>query len=100
MLDEPFVSLDDALVDELLSLFERLRDRLGTATVFVTHAPREADRLVDRVVSLTGAPATLCEVKSYAAPVRLAPIPKSCLAGRVARLAYAAWAAFFSSQAL
>lgn len=61
LMDEPFVSLDHALVDEMLEVFERLRSRHGTATIFVTHAPKEADRLADRVVILDGSPASLSD---------------------------------------
>lgn len=62
LMDEPFVSLDQFLVDEMLDLFERLRTRHGTATVFVTHAPTEADRLADCVATLNGSPASLSVV--------------------------------------
>lgn len=59
LMDEPFVSLDPELVDEMLDLTERLlRDR-PMVTVFVTHAMAEAKRLATRIVRLTGTPATL-----------------------------------------
>lgn len=62
LMDEPFVSLDQNLVDEMLDLFKRLRTRHGTATIFVTHASREAHRLADRVATLDGSPASLSVV--------------------------------------
>ena len=59
LLDEAFVSLDPALADEMMSLFERLRARLRPATLLVTHVEAEAARLADRVLRLSGSPATL-----------------------------------------
>lgn len=59
LLDEAFVSLDETLADEIMSLFERLRQETGVATLMVTHDRREADRLADRVLHLSGQPATV-----------------------------------------
>lgn len=59
LLDEPFVSLDNALVDDMLGVFETLRARHGTTTLFVTHAKAEAERLSDRIITLGGQPATI-----------------------------------------
>ncbi|MEL7211095.1 MAG: ATP-binding cassette domain-containing protein [Pseudomonadota bacterium] len=64
LMDEPFVSLDPSLVDEMLSVFERLRARHGTTTVFVTHAEAEAARLADRILTLEGKPATITNERS------------------------------------
>ena len=61
LLDEPFVSLDKELADEMMSLFERLRAKQPVATLLVTHAIDEAQRLADRIVELSGKPATLSE---------------------------------------
>jgi len=55
LLDEPFVSLDGPLVDEMLALTERLIARMRPATVFVTHSTAEADRLATRVLRIGGA---------------------------------------------
>jgi NitT/TauT family transport system ATP-binding protein len=52
LLDEPFVSLDAALAEEMLALTERLIAETRPATVFVTHSPAEADRLATRVLRL------------------------------------------------
>lgn len=57
LMDEPFVSLDPALADEMMSLFERLRDGSQVATILVTHVTHEAERLASRVLRLSGAPA-------------------------------------------
>lgn len=59
LLDEPFVSLDDKLADEMMTLFETLRAKRPVATLLVTHAMDEADRLATRVLKLSGTPATL-----------------------------------------
>jgi NitT/TauT family transport system ATP-binding protein len=59
ILDEPFVSLDAKLADEMLGLTESLIAEFRPATIFVTHAEAEARRLADRVLTLGGAPATL-----------------------------------------
>jgi NitT/TauT family transport system ATP-binding protein len=59
LMDEPFVSLDPALTDEMMALFERLRAARPVATLLVTHAPEEASRLSDRVIRLEGNPARI-----------------------------------------
>lgn len=59
LLDEPFVSLDPALAEEMMALFERLRAARPLATVIVTHAPAEAARLATRILRLDGRPAML-----------------------------------------
>jgi NitT/TauT family transport system ATP-binding protein len=57
LMDEPFVSLDAALVDEMMTLFEVLRDRYRVTTLMVTHSQSEADRLGTRILEMTGSPA-------------------------------------------
>lgn len=59
LMDEPFVSLDPALSDEMMVLFEGLRALRPVATLLVTHAPDEAARLADRVIRLEGSPARI-----------------------------------------
>ena len=59
LLDEPFVSLDRPLAQEMMALFARLRDRRGLASVLVTHAEDEAAALADRIVTLGGSPAEI-----------------------------------------
>lgn len=61
LLDEPFVSLDPALADEMLALTRRLLDAHGAACVFVTHAEREAEALADRTLRLGGRPARVLD---------------------------------------
>lgn len=57
LLDEPFVSLDPAAADEMMTLFATLRARRDMATVLVTHVATEARRLATRIVTLAGTPA-------------------------------------------
>lgn len=52
LLDEPFVSLDQALVGDMLALTESVIAEQRPATVFVTHAQDEADRLATRQMVL------------------------------------------------
>ena len=62
LMDEPFVSLDPDLADEMMTLFETLRARRSVATVLVTHVMEEARRLGSRIVTLRGTPAVLTDL--------------------------------------
>lgn len=59
LMDEPFVSLDPARVAEMIELTARLLAGSGTATVIVTHARAEAERLTSRILLIDGAPARI-----------------------------------------
>lgn len=59
LLDEPFVSLDEATAIRLRLLLLDLLERHRTAAVFVTHHLPEAVMLAHRLVFLGGAPATI-----------------------------------------
>ncbi|WP_226687996.1 ABC transporter ATP-binding protein [Stutzerimonas stutzeri] len=60
LLDEPFASLDAERAAELRGLIARLLDRQpDMAMICVTHDPRDADDLANRLWYLSGAPATL-----------------------------------------
>ncbi|MEP3331611.1 ATP-binding cassette domain-containing protein [Sedimentitalea sp.] len=59
ILDEPFVSLDPELAQEMLELARSLIHEARPATIFVTHSREEAASLSDRVLKLAGQPATL-----------------------------------------
>ncbi len=63
LMDEPFVSLDPELVEEMMVLFEILRRTHRVATVLVTHVMSEAERLADRIVTLGGHPARILETR-------------------------------------
>ena len=58
LLDEPFVSLDAELVEDMMDLVAGLQRTHGFATILVTHAAAEADRLAQRILRLEGSPAT------------------------------------------
>nr|WP_143514498.1 ABC transporter ATP-binding protein [Primorskyibacter flagellatus] len=59
LMDEPFVSLDAETAEQMLSLTEALIAEAKPATLFVTHARSEADRLATRILELSGTPARL-----------------------------------------
>ncbi len=59
LMDEPFVSLDPDLAEDMMTLFENLRAQNTPATLLITHDQREADRLADRIIRLEGNPAEL-----------------------------------------
>ncbi|SIO47194.1 NitT/TauT family transport system ATP-binding protein [Rhodovulum sp. ES.010] len=59
IMDEPFVSLDAETAETMLALTETLIAEARPATLFVTHARAEAERLADRILLLEGTPATL-----------------------------------------
>lgn len=59
LMDEPFVSLDPALVDEMMQLFAQLRAAHRVTTIFVTHVRDEAEKLASRIVTLGGSPASI-----------------------------------------
>jgi ABC-type nitrate/sulfonate/bicarbonate transport system ATPase subunit len=59
LMDEPFVSLDQALVDEMIGLTEKLLASRPISTVFVSHAMYEAERLATRIIRLDGHPAEI-----------------------------------------
>lgn len=59
LMDEPFVSLDPAMADEMMGLFETLRAAKPVSTILVTHAQAEAARLATRTLRLEGIPAQL-----------------------------------------
>lgn len=61
LMDEPFVSLDEATAGQLRALLTDLLRRRPTTVLFVTHDVREAFRLADRLVFLTGAPARIAQ---------------------------------------
>ncbi|UMA64747.1 ABC transporter ATP-binding protein [Roseivivax marinus] len=64
IMDEPFVSLDPATADTMLGLTEDLIAEARPATLFVTHARSEAERLATRVLELGGRPARLLPAPS------------------------------------
>lgn len=61
LLDEPFVSLDRDLVEDMHRLFLDLVKAERPTVVLVTHLMDDADRLADRTIALAGRPARLAD---------------------------------------
>lgn len=59
LLDEPFVSLDRALVTGMQTLVRDLVAETGATAILVTHMPDDAARLADRAILLRGRPAAI-----------------------------------------
>ncbi|HEV7439229.1 MAG TPA: ATP-binding cassette domain-containing protein [Methylobacterium sp.] len=59
VLDEPFVSLDDAAAASLRALVIGAVDRLGMSVLMVTHNVAEAIEIADRLLLLSPRPASL-----------------------------------------
>jgi sulfonate transport system ATP-binding protein len=56
VMDEPFVSLDAEAAEAMLTLTQDLIAERRPATLFVTHAEAEAERLADRVLRMRAGP--------------------------------------------
>jgi ABC-type nitrate/sulfonate/bicarbonate transport system ATPase subunit len=69
LLDEPFASLDQALLDDMLALVGKTLSETKATALIATHRPDEAARLAHRVLVLTGRPVTV------AADIRLTGEP-------------------------
>lgn len=54
LLDEPLSSLDPVRREEAMRAIERVRDEMRLPILMVTHDAREAGRLGDRVIEITG----------------------------------------------
>jgi sulfonate transport system ATP-binding protein len=75
LLDEPFASLDAERAAELRGLIARLLDRHpDMAMICVTHDPRDADDLANRLWYLSGAPATLRGDETLGSAVNLSQL--------------------------
>lgn len=61
LMDEPFVSLDPDLVEEMMTLFAKLRAAHKVTTILVTHIEEEAKRLASRIVTMGGIPAQITD---------------------------------------
>lgn len=59
LLDEPFTSLDPALVDEMHHLLAGLAAETGATVIFASHSAADAARLATRIVTLGGRPARI-----------------------------------------
>jgi ABC-type nitrate/sulfonate/bicarbonate transport system ATPase subunit len=68
LLDEPFVSLDEAVADRLRNELVALTTRSRVTTLFVTHNLAEAIQLADRLFFLSDRPARIILEKSLPPP--------------------------------
>jgi ABC-type nitrate/sulfonate/bicarbonate transport system ATPase subunit len=68
LLDEPFVSLDEAVADRLRDELVALTSRTKVTTLFVTHDLGEAIQLADRLFFLSDRPARIILEKSLPPP--------------------------------
>jgi ABC-type nitrate/sulfonate/bicarbonate transport system ATPase subunit len=68
LLDEPFVSLDDALATRLRNELVALTTRTRTTTLFVTHDLAEAIQLADRLFFLSDRPTRIISEKTLPPP--------------------------------
>ena len=59
LLDEPFVSLDRAMVRDLQTLFLKVFSDFEPTVVMVSHDPEDAARMADRAIVLNGRPARI-----------------------------------------
>lgn len=59
LLDEPFVSLDPAMVRDLREVFHAVFRAQNPTVVLVSHDPEDAAELADRVILLAGRPAAI-----------------------------------------
>ncbi len=89
LMDEPFVSLDEATAERLRELLLDIWSRQPTTVLFVSHDTREVVRLADRVVMLTASPGTVEAIvpisvprQQRAEPARLEELRRSLLGDR------------------
>jgi NitT/TauT family transport system ATP-binding protein len=57
LMDEPFTSLDEGTADRLRELLMAMLAQRPTTVLFVTHDSRDAIRMADRILVLSGSPA-------------------------------------------
>lgn len=59
LMDEPFVSVDEATAERLRQLLLEIWQRRPTTVLFVTHDTYEAAQLADRVIVMTASPGSI-----------------------------------------
>jgi NitT/TauT family transport system ATP-binding protein/sulfonate transport system ATP-binding protein len=59
LLDEPFVSLDEAVVRDLRAVFQTIFRTQNPTVILVSHDPQDAAHLAHRAILLAGRPATI-----------------------------------------
>lgn len=73
LLDEPFVSLDRQLVDDMHQLLAELVANSRATVIFASHNVADATRLADRVITLADRPARIAGDRHMAAPPSTGP---------------------------
>jgi NitT/TauT family transport system ATP-binding protein len=68
LMDEPFGALDAMTREQMNLEVQRISIELGTTVFFVTHSIAEAAFLADRVIVLSGRPATVREIVTIDIP--------------------------------
>jgi NitT/TauT family transport system ATP-binding protein/sulfonate transport system ATP-binding protein len=68
LLDEPFVSLDRALIGDLQALIARIAADTGATILMVSHVAEDAAALADRAVVLAGRPAGIAADIAFDTP--------------------------------
>lgn len=68
LLDEPFISLDRALVDDMHRLLADIIAATGATVIFASHNAQDAARLAHRVITLAGRPAVIAEDLTFPLP--------------------------------
>jgi ABC-type nitrate/sulfonate/bicarbonate transport system ATPase subunit len=68
LMDEPFVSLDEATAERLRVLLLDIWGGRPTTVLFVTHDTREAAQLADRVIVLTSSPGSVRSIVAIDTP--------------------------------
>jgi NitT/TauT family transport system ATP-binding protein len=99
LLDEPFAALDIGLRHELEQLLLAHRRQLGCGLLMITHSPREALRLADQLLVLSGQPGSL-QLSLQPAPPAAERSEQQVLALEAALLAEPAFRAALGLPAL
>ncbi|MDB5539209.1 MAG: transporter ATP-binding protein [Devosia sp.] len=88
LLDEPFVSLDRTLVQEMEQVLLSLIETSRPTVLLVTHLPEDAAMLADRALVLAGRPARIVADYRFAAPPGQRPrIEREHIANQIASAA-------------
>jgi ABC-type nitrate/sulfonate/bicarbonate transport system ATPase subunit len=92
LMDEPFVSLDEAAAQDLRALLRKLCFGRLVTVLFVTHNTMEAVALATRVVQLSAAPASIVNDIAVALPEELRTSPDAMTAEHRRIFGRNAWA--------
>jgi len=80
LMDEPFVSLDEAAAQDLRALLRKLCSGRSVTVLFVTHNTMEAVALATRVVRLSAAPTSIIKDVAVTLPEELRTSPDAIAA--------------------